>query len=102
MSPHSRVLQLLGAKLAEAEVSESQLIAWLKQRKAVPPGIFALQSIPRSKLEILNGTITGTTPRSRRRRRISRSYDPRDPKAVPTRVHKARAAPAKFDCFELT
>jgi hypothetical protein len=52
-SPHSRALEVLGARLAEAGLSESQLIAWLKQREVVPPGIFALQSIPMRRLEIL-------------------------------------------------
>jgi hypothetical protein len=52
-SPHSRALELLGAKLAEAELTEGQLIAWLKNVDAVPSGIFALQSIPTRRLEIL-------------------------------------------------
>ena len=52
-SPHSRALELLGEKLAEAGFSERQLLAWLKDREAVPAGIFALQSIPTRRLEIL-------------------------------------------------
>jgi len=52
-SPHSRALEALGAKLAEAGIAESQLLAWLKEVQAVPGGIFALQSIPTRRLEIL-------------------------------------------------
>ena len=52
-SPHSRALELLGEKLAEVGLSESQLLAWLKDREVVPHGIFALQSIPTRRLEIL-------------------------------------------------
>jgi hypothetical protein len=52
-APHSRVLELLGAKLAEAGLTEGRLIAWLKEVEAVPRGIFALQSIPTRRLEIL-------------------------------------------------
>jgi hypothetical protein len=52
-SPHSRALEALGAKLAEAGISESQLLGWLKKVQAVPVGIFALQSIPTRRLEIL-------------------------------------------------
>jgi hypothetical protein len=52
-SPHARALEALGAKLAEAELTEGQLIAWLKNVDAVPSGIFALQSIPTRRLEIL-------------------------------------------------
>jgi hypothetical protein len=50
---HSKALELLNARLAEAGFSERQLLAWLKDREAVPPGIFALQSIPTRRLEIL-------------------------------------------------
>ena len=50
---HAKALELLGEKLAEAGIAESQLLAWLKEVEAVPPGIFALQSIQTSKLEIL-------------------------------------------------
>ena len=52
-SPHSRALELLGARLAEAGLSERQLLAWLKEVQAVPPGIFALRSIPARRLEII-------------------------------------------------
>jgi hypothetical protein len=50
---HAKALELLGTKLAEAGLSERQLLAWLKEVQAVPRGIFALQSIQTSKLEIL-------------------------------------------------
>jgi hypothetical protein len=52
-SPHTVALNLLHAKLAEAELTEGQLLAWLKEREAVSPGIFALRSIPTRRLEIL-------------------------------------------------
>jgi hypothetical protein len=52
-SPHARALEALGAKLAEAGISERQLLGWLKKVQAEPPGIFALQSIPTRRLEIL-------------------------------------------------
>jgi hypothetical protein len=52
-SPHSRALEALGAKLTEAGLTEAQLLSWLKEVQAVPSGIFALQSIPTRRLEIL-------------------------------------------------
>jgi len=52
-SPHSRALQLLGAKLAAAGLTDGQLLEWLKHVEAVPSGIFALQSIPTRRLEII-------------------------------------------------
>jgi hypothetical protein len=36
-SPHARALEALGAKLAEAGISERQLLAWLKEVEAIPP-----------------------------------------------------------------
>ena len=50
---HSKALKLPGEKLAEAGLTEGQLVAWLKNVDAVPHGIFALQSIPTRRLEIL-------------------------------------------------
>jgi hypothetical protein len=50
---HSKALEALGAKLAEAGISERQLLGWLKKVQAVPSGIFALQSIPTRRLKIL-------------------------------------------------
>jgi len=50
---HLKALKLLGEKLAEAGLTEGQLVAWLKNVDAVPSGIFALQSIPTRRLEIL-------------------------------------------------
>jgi hypothetical protein len=52
-SPHARALEALGAKLSEAGISERQFLSWLKKVRAVPSGIFALQSIPTRRLEIL-------------------------------------------------
>lgn len=52
-SPHAVALRALNAKLAAAELTEGQLLAWLKDREAVPAGIFALRSIPTRKLQIL-------------------------------------------------
>jgi hypothetical protein len=52
-SPHARALEALGAKLAEAGLTEGRLVAWLKDVDAIPPGVFALQSIPTRRLEIL-------------------------------------------------
>jgi hypothetical protein len=52
-SSHARTLKELRAKLLAAGLSEGRLIAWLKERRAVPDGIFALRSISARKLEIL-------------------------------------------------
>jgi hypothetical protein len=52
-SPHSKALESLNKRLLEAGVTEGQLITWLKDVEAVPPGIFALRSIPARRLEIL-------------------------------------------------
>jgi hypothetical protein len=52
-SPHARALKALGAKLADAGLTEGRLIAWLKEVQAVPREIFALQSIPTRRLEII-------------------------------------------------
>jgi hypothetical protein len=53
VSPHAVALESLHAKLAQAGLSEGRLVAWLKERQAVPDGIFALRSISARKLEIL-------------------------------------------------
>ncbi len=47
-SRHAKALEALRARLAAADLSEGQLLAWLKDREAVPDGIFALRSIPRA------------------------------------------------------
>jgi hypothetical protein len=52
-SPHARALEAVGAKLAEAGISERQLLGWLKKVQAVPAGIFALRSIRTRRLEVL-------------------------------------------------
>jgi hypothetical protein len=53
VSPHARALKELHAKLAEAQISEGQLLSWLKERGAVSDGVFALRSISAPKLQIL-------------------------------------------------
>ena len=52
-SPHSKALEALHAKLAEAELTEGQLLAWLKDREAISPRVFAIRSISAPKLQIL-------------------------------------------------
>jgi hypothetical protein len=55
MSPASKIrpLELVRAKLAEAEIPEARLIRWLKDRGAISAGTRGLQCVSPRRIEIL-------------------------------------------------
>ena len=47
------ILAQLRAKLAAAEITEIQLLDWLKNTEAIRPGLFSIVSLPTGHLRVL-------------------------------------------------
>jgi hypothetical protein len=49
----AEILSALRTKLASAEITENQLLDWLKESKAMRPKLFSIVSLPTGHLRVL-------------------------------------------------
>jgi hypothetical protein len=49
----AEILSALRTKLAASAITEPQLLAWLKDSKAIRPGLFSIVSLPTGHLRVL-------------------------------------------------
>jgi hypothetical protein len=49
----AEILSALRTKLAAAEITENQLLDWLKESKAMRPKLFSIVSLPTGHLRVL-------------------------------------------------